>query len=359
MSRVNSTASRAPGVSEIAAETPAALPTEPLAAPMAVDEASLFDSSAGSSKSSLSEVHTRNVVVDATLTATELNLGKSVPLSRNLAAVFADGIEGVTTANTKVVITGIELQNVFSDVPKRVSVSANLFQNKAQQTGLKNEAGWLYAQQSSELASEAAEHVSYGGDGSYVNLCSLLPFEQARHTSCAIYTPTNSSLNQRHLQDYGNISTKEQLWEGIVAVTPTTYYVPAESVVCKVIRYVSFDQSCPVLFPCAPIHPSSPLCLLPLYLQHTLQQKLGPLRILAPVRGKSRRVLLSHRQAHSSERREPAVRQRDRTPAVHLARQLEAAPAVQRGAVQLRDAQLLHAAQNQLQIPSELNALSA
>jgi len=174
------------------------------------------------------------------LTATELNLGKSVPLSRNLAAVFAEGIEGVSAASSKVVITGITLENVFSDVPKRVAVSANLFQSKAQQTGLKNEAGWLYSQQSSELASEASEHVAYGGDGSFVNLCSLLPFEQARHTACAIYTPTNSSLNQRHLQDYGNISTKEQLWDGIVAVTDSTFYVPAESVVCKVIRYVSF-----------------------------------------------------------------------------------------------------------------------
>ena len=148
--------------------------------------------------------------------------------------MFADGVDGVSPANTKVVITGIELQNVYSDVPKRVSVSANLFDNEQQKAGLVNEAGWLYAQQSSELAAEAAEHVSFSGDGSYVNLCSLLPFEQARHTSCAIYTPTNSSLNQRHLQDYGAISTKAQLWSGIVPVTDKTYYVPAESVVCKV-----------------------------------------------------------------------------------------------------------------------------
>jgi hypothetical protein len=206
-----------------------------------------------------------------------------------------------------VVITGITLENVFSDVPKRVSVSANLFQSKAQQTGLKNEAGWLFSQQSSELASEASEHVAYSGDGSFVNLCSLLPFEQARHTSCAIYTPTNSSLNQRHLQDYGNISTKEQLWDGIVAVTDSTYYVPSgascchsivfcffpnapihpspilsplhiyltESVVCKVIsknwdrfgfRYVSSPSHRLLFFPNAPIHPSSILSLLPFYI---------------------------------------------------------------------------------------------
>ena len=270
MSRVNSSSSRA--APEVAAAAPAALaapaaiPTEPLAAPMSTSETSLFDSAEVSSRASLSEVHTRNVVVDARLTATELNLGKSVPLSRNLAQVFADGVDGVTRANTKVVITGIELQNVFSDVPKRVSVSANLFQNKTQQTGLKNEAGWLYSQQSSELASEAAEHVAYGGDGSFVNLCSLLPFEQARHTNCAVYTPTNSSLNQRHLQDYGSISTKEQLWDGIVEVTPTTYYVPAESVVCKVIRYVSSHPFSPVFFPDAPIHPSSVLSLLHPYI---------------------------------------------------------------------------------------------
>lgn len=266
MSRVNSSSSRAAAAPEAASAAPAAIPTEPLAAPMAAEETSLFESAEASSQSSLSEVHTRNVVVDTRLTATELNLGKSVPLSRNLAQVFADGVEGVTAANTKVVITGIELQNVFSDVPKRVSVSANLFQNKTQQAGLKNEAGWLYSQQSSELASEASEHVAYGGDGSFVNLCSLLPFEQARHTNCAVYTPTNSSLNQRHLQDYGNISTKEQLWEGIVEVTPTTFYVPAESVVCKVIRYVSSHPFSPMFFPDAPIHPSSVLSLLHPYI---------------------------------------------------------------------------------------------
>jgi len=266
MSRVNSSASHAVAAKvAVKASAPAALPVEPLAAPMAVSDISLFDSG-GSSQSSLSEVHTRNVVVDTHLSATELNLGKSVPLSRNLAAVFADGVDGVTAASSKVVITGIELQNVFSDVPQRVSVSANLFQSKAQQTGLKNEAGWLYSQQSSEIASEASEHVGYGGDGSFVNLCSLLPFEQARHTSCPVYTPTNSSLNQRHLQDYGNISTKEQLWDGIVAVTPSTYYVPAESVVCKVIRYVSPCLFSPVFFPCAPIHSSSMLSLLRPYI---------------------------------------------------------------------------------------------
>ena len=275
MSRVNSSAPRVVAAPEAAPAAPAAMPTEPLAAPMAVNESSLFESADTSSRSSLSEVHTRNVVVDATLTATELNLGKSMPLSRNLAAVFADGVDGVSAASSKVVITGITLENVFSNVPKRVSVSANLFQNKAQQTGLKNEAGWLYSQQSSELASEASEHVAYGGDGSFVNLCSLLPFEQARHTACPIYTPTNSSLNQRHLQDYGNISTKEQLWDGIVAVTPTTYYVPAESVVCKVIRYVSSRSFSPVFFPDAPIHPSSVLCLLHPYTTAKIGTALG------------------------------------------------------------------------------------
>ena len=89
MSRVNSSSSRA--APEVAAAAPAALaapaaiPTEPLAAPMSTSETSLFDSAEVSSRASLSEVHTRNVVVDARLTATELNLGKSVPLSRNLA----------------------------------------------------------------------------------------------------------------------------------------------------------------------------------------------------------------------------------------------------------------------------------
>ena len=232
MSRVQRSASAPRVAPPAAAPAPPAAPAPAAAPAMAAPESSLFDTGAGSP--SLSEVQTRNLVLDQTLTATELNLGKTVSLSSNLAEVFADGVDGVSPANTKVVITGIELQNVYSDVPKRVSVSANLFDNEQQKAGLVNEAGWLYAQQSSELAAEAAEHVSFSGDGSYVNLCSLLPFEQARHTSCAIYTPTNSSLNQRHLQDYGAISTKAQLWSGIVPVTDKTYYVPAESVVCKV-----------------------------------------------------------------------------------------------------------------------------
>lgn len=224
--------------SQIKAAVPAIAPNDasaaiPVDTTAAVPDESLF---AQTEKSSLSEVHSRNIVVDTSLTATELNLGKSVPLSTNLASVFADGVDGVSKTNTKVIITGIELQNVYSDVPKRVSVSANLFQNKAQKNGLVNEAGWLYSQQNSELASEASEHVSYSGDGNFVNLCSLLPFEQARHTSCPIYTPTNSSINQRHLQDYGNISSRDQLWKGIVSVTDSTYYVPAESVICKVIN---------------------------------------------------------------------------------------------------------------------------
>ena len=226
MSRVQSSTSAAAAAAAAAPATPAATPAVSASEEVAaVSDESLFAASPSAQhQSSLSEVQTRNIVVDTTLTATELNLGKEIPLSNNLAAIFADGVDGVTAANTKVVITGIELQNVYSDVPKRVSVSANLFQNKAQKAGLVNEAGWLFSQQSSELAAEAAEHVSYSGDGNFVNLCSLLPFEQARHTSgCPIYTPTNSSINQRHLQDYGSISSREDLWNGIVSVTPTTY----------------------------------------------------------------------------------------------------------------------------------------
>lgn len=228
MSRVNSTTNKA-----VAA--PAAVSVELSPEPAAEVAASSVFSEESTGQSSLSAVHTKTLIVDHTFSATELNLGKEVPLSSNLAAVFADGVEGVTSANTKVVITGIDLQNVYSDCPSRIAVAANLFQTAAQKTGLVNEAGWLYSQQSSEVAAEASEHVSYAKSGNFVNLCSLLPFETARHASCPIYTPTNSSLNQRHLMDYGGISSKEELWKGIVAVTDATYYVPASSVVCKVI----------------------------------------------------------------------------------------------------------------------------
>ena len=208
MSRVNSTTNKvaAPAVVEMAPEPPAEVPAS-----------SVFSESEG--QTSLTAVHTKTLVVDHVVTATELNLGKEVALSANLPEVFADGVDGVTGANTKVVISGIDLQNVYSDCPARVAVSANLFETAEQKTGLVNEAGWLYSQQSSELAAEASDHVSYAKDGNFVNLCSLLPFETARHASCPIYTPTNSSLNQRHLMDYGAISSKDELWKGIVAVT--------------------------------------------------------------------------------------------------------------------------------------------
>ena len=262
MSRVQSTSS-----------TPRAVPAapaavQPAAEPAAAPEESLFGAQqlTAAPTSSLSDVQTRNLVVDTTLTATELSLGKEVPLSQNLSAVFAEGVEGVAPTADKIVVTGITLENVYSNVPSRVSVSANLFQNQAQQNSLVNDAGWLYSAASSELAAEASEHVSYAGnDGKFVQLCSLLPMESSRHNECAIYTPTSSSLNSRHLQDYGNISSKDQvrhhnvfvffvfvffcvlvltphnvstlqLWNGIVAVTDSTYYVPAESVVCKVIE---------------------------------------------------------------------------------------------------------------------------
>lgn len=235
MSRVQSSST---AVREAPAAAPAAAPTS---APLsAAPEEPLFASqtlSAGAPASLLSEVHTRNLVVDTRLTATELNLGKEVPLSQNLSAVFAEGVKGVSPASHKIVVTGITLENVYSDVPSRVNVGMNLFQNQAQQKSLVNDAGWLYSAASSELAAEASEHVAFAGnDGKFVQLCSLLPMESSRHNNCAIYTPTSSSLNSRHLQDYGNISTKDQLWDGIVAVTDSTYYVPSESVVCKVIE---------------------------------------------------------------------------------------------------------------------------
>lgn len=226
MSRVNNSA---PKVSAVAPAAPAAAPAEApamLPTTTSVDE-SLF-SSAGSSASSLSEIHTKNIVVDASLSATELSLGTTVKLSENLPAVF-----GVTKEAPNIIVTGISLENVYSDVPQRVQVGANLFDNaELQHQHLKNEQGWLYAATSTEL--DAAEH-SPIMNSNFTNLVSILPFEQQRHTNVSLYTPASSSLNSRMLQEYGGVQSREQLMDGIVQVTPTTMYVPSSSLVCKVI----------------------------------------------------------------------------------------------------------------------------
>jgi hypothetical protein len=373
MSRVQSTSS-----------TPRAVPAAPAAvqpavAPAAAPEESLFGAQqlTAAPTSSLSDVQTRNLVVDATLTATELSLGKEVPLSQNLSAVFAEGVEGVAPTADKIVVTGITLENVYSNVPSRVSVSANLFQNQAQQNSLVNDAGWLYSAASSELAAEASEHVSYAGnDGKFVQLCSLLPMESSRHNECAIYTPTSSSLNSRHLQDYGNISSKDQvrhhnvfvffcvrvfcvlvltphnvstlqLWNGIVAVTDSTYYVPAESVVCKVIEK-NWDKF--------GFHPqqvrdiSVTICLCCFVFALCSPPQRSP-----HTGGNGRGFVLPHREAHRAVRGRLAVLQRHRAPAVHrhLRDGAQAPPAVQRGAVQQQNAQRQHAAQGVLPLPAD------
>jgi len=204
--------------------------------PAALESDSVFQNASVAPKTSnLGEVHSRQLVVDCSnMTATELALGKVVNLSDNLTQILSDGVSEEVDKN-KIIVTGIELCNVFSDVPKRVTVGINLFDSHNQKEGLKNDAGWLYSQTSSDLADN--EHVSYGGDdGSFTNLCSLLPNEQARHQPAAsLYTPTHSTLTSRHMVDYNGISNEEQLWEGIVPVTKDLYYVPQESVVCKVV----------------------------------------------------------------------------------------------------------------------------
>lgn len=220
-----------------AAASPA-VPNKDLAAPAAPAETTVALESAAvfpeMQSSDLGEIHSRQIVVDTELSATQLSLGHEVKLSQNLANVFAEGVSNVSSKN-KAIVTGIELCNVYSSVPKRVSVGINLFSNPEQKHGLRNETGWLYSAGSSDLADQ--EHVGYAGDdGSFTNLASLLPLEQARHQPATqLYNPCNSELTSRQLSDYGNITSEKQLWEGIVPVTNDLYYVPAESVVCKVV----------------------------------------------------------------------------------------------------------------------------
>jgi len=199
-----------------------------------MESGNIFSSSTKET-STLSEVHSRQIVLDAKLTATELALGKAFPFTTNLSSVFSEGVQGIAPGSDKVIITSIGLQSVYSDVPSRVNVSCNLFSNKGQMEGLKNKAGWLYSQTSSELQGEQ-EHVNMTGEkNKYVQLASIMPFEQARHNNIQLYGPENNDLVQRHIADYGNISTKDELMKGIVEVTPEFYYVPSDSVVTRVI----------------------------------------------------------------------------------------------------------------------------
>lgn len=206
-------------------------PKEPVDMPSTEDTSAVFPEMRSSE---LGEIHSRQIVVDTELTATQLALGHEVKLSSNLGNVMAEGVSNVA-ATDKAIITGIELCNVFSSVPKRVSVGINLFSSKEQMHGLRNETGWLYSASSSDLADQ--EHVGYAGDdGSFTNLASLLPLEQARHQPATqLYSPCNSELTSKQLSDYGNITSEKQLWDGIVSVTDELYYVPSESVVCKIV----------------------------------------------------------------------------------------------------------------------------
>ena len=235
MSRISS-GKRTPAVAPAAPAAVPELADLALDKPAALESESVFQnaSAEASSTTNLGDVHSCQIVVDTSCSATELALGKTVNLSDNLSHIFSQGAPEAVDTN-KVIVTGIELVNVYSDVPQRVTVGMNLFDSHQQKEGLKNDAGWLYSQTSSDLADN--EHVSsIGEDGRFTTLCSLLPMEQARHEPAAsLYTPTHNTLTSRHMVDYNGISQEEQLWQGIVPVTNDLYYVPQDSVVCKVV----------------------------------------------------------------------------------------------------------------------------
>lgn len=236
MSRISSVkrvSAAAPAAHAVVPETPNL--ASDVSAALGSDSVFHSESVGAGNATNLGEVHSCQIVVDTSATATELALGKTINLSDNLNHIFSQGVPDEVDTN-KVIVTGIDLVNVYSDVPKRVTVGMNLFDSHQQKQGLKNDAGWLYSQTSSDLAGDN-EHVSSSGDdGSFTNLCSLLPLEQARHEPAAsLYVPTHNTLTSRQMVDYNGYSREDQLWEGIVPVTKDLYYVPQDSVVCKVV----------------------------------------------------------------------------------------------------------------------------
>ena len=187
------------------------------------------DSQAGST-------HARRIVVQANLSAEDLQMGTTVQIpgavdlfrpSYDMEKLSEGQKESMSKLDfSKGIVTGMTLKAVYSNVEEPVSVGVNLFQNKPQ---IVNTEGWLFTEADTDMG---RTHTSET-DG-FINLVNVLPFEKARPDT-KVYSPENL-LNNRFIEQYGGY-TLDKLWEGIVPFKGKDYmYVEADHVILKVIQ---------------------------------------------------------------------------------------------------------------------------
>ena len=179
--------------------------------------------------------HARRIVVQANVTAEDLEAGYSVAIP-GAGDIFKPNydMDKLSDAQreslskldfSKGIVTGMTLKSVYSDVGEAVSVGVNLFENKP---SIVNNEGWLFTETSTDMGTVHTSAV----DG-YINLVNVLPYEKAR-LDTKVYTPENI-LNNRFIEQYGGY-TLDKLWEGIVPFKGQDYfYVEADHVILRVI----------------------------------------------------------------------------------------------------------------------------
>lgn len=208
------------------------MPTE--AAP--IESVSDIQNEITSEDSQAGSTHARRIVVQANLSAEELQMGTTVQIpgavdlfrpSYDMEKLNDEQKESMSKLDfSKGIVTGMTLKAVYSNVDEPVSVGVNLFQNKPQ---IVNTEGWLFTEADTDMG---RTHTSET-DG-FINLVNVLPFEKARPDT-KVYSPENL-LNNRFIEQYGGY-TLDKLWEGIVPFKGKDYmYVEADHVILKVIQ---------------------------------------------------------------------------------------------------------------------------
>lgn len=204
-------------------------PVEEIATPLSESNVTAEDSQAGST-------HSRRIVVEANMSADQLEEGSSVAL-KNAVDIFKPNFDVDSLSEEdqssmskldfkKGIVTSIKLKSVYSDCPEAVTVSLNLFTNSPQIT---NTNGWLYTETKTDFGTAHTQ----GADG-FTNLVNVLPYDKSR-TDIELYTPENI-LNNRFIEQYGGY-TLDKLWDGIVPFPKQDYfYVESNHIILKVIE---------------------------------------------------------------------------------------------------------------------------
>ena len=187
------------------------------------------DSQAGST-------HARRIVVQANVSAEQLQMGHTVGIpgaadlfrpSYDMEKLNEEQKETMSKLDfSKGIVTGMTLKAVYSNVEEPVSVGVNLFQNKPQ---IVNTEGWLFTEADTDMGRTHTSETN-----GFINLVNVLPFEKARPDT-KIYSPENI-LNNRFIEQYGGY-TLDKLWEGIVPFKGKDWmYVESGHIILSVIQ---------------------------------------------------------------------------------------------------------------------------